>query len=77
MKNLDEMYDAFTELCGVPQPNVAREELDASFGAWCADLGVPADYASRAAAYLAYLETPDRPAPHPCGPDCPCACLSR
>lgn len=58
MRNLDELYAAFTELCGVPQPNATRTELDESFHAWCEERGVPADYAAQAAAYLAAMETP-------------------
>ncbi len=56
MTTLDEMYAAFIGLCGVPQPRITREELDADFREWCADAGVPADYAARAASYLAALE---------------------
>lgn len=58
MHTLDELYAAFTELCGVPQPNVTRAELDESFRAWCEERGVPADYAAQAAAYLTAMETP-------------------
>jgi len=58
MHTLDELYAAFTELCGVPQPNATREELDESFRAWCAERAVPADYAAQAAVYLADMETP-------------------
>lgn len=58
MRNLDELYAAFTELCGVPLPNATRAELDESFRAWCEERGVPADYAAQAAAYLAAMETP-------------------
>jgi hypothetical protein len=56
MTTLDELFVAFAGYCGVESPRITREELDADFHDWCAEVGVPADYASQAAAYLAALE---------------------
>lgn len=77
MTNLDGLFAAFSELCGEGGPTMTREELDAEFRGWCAERGVSADDASQATAYLVAIQTEDPPAPHDCGPDCPCACVPR
>jgi hypothetical protein len=77
MTNLDGLFAAFSELCGEDGPTMTREALAAEFRGWCAERGVSADDASQAAAYLVAIETEDAPAPHDCGPDCPCACVPR